>query len=208
MLCNTQAATASSQEKACTTETGLNYRQSEAVVSTDLLARAEVIAEFIDADSNQFYKAWKKFELQQGLKHHGLKVSGTKEELVARVGNVKRAGVETVVESAAHENKEITKRAAEKLSTPTETLPDPDNLRSWTKDLSRLPRLTSKDIMNYLVFVSCKFYRNEDMQCFKQLKAYKFAYKLTKMAMFKTSSLRSLTIEAVTVLSGPKYYHQ
>ena len=79
-----------------------------------------------------------------------------------------------VVKRTARENKEITKRAAEKLSTPTETLPDPKNLRSWTKDLSRLPRLTSKDIMNYLVFGSCKFYKNEDMQCFKQPKAYKF----------------------------------
>ena len=116
-----------SQDKARTTETGLNYRQSEAVVSTDLLSRPEVMAEFVDANSDQFYKAWKKLELQQWLKNHGLKVSGTKEELVARVENAKRAGVETVVERTARENKEITKRAAEKLSTPTETLPDPKN---------------------------------------------------------------------------------
>lgn len=53
---------------------------------------------------------------------------------MARVENVKQAGVETVVERAAHENKEITKQAAEKLGTPTETFPDPENLRSWTKD--------------------------------------------------------------------------
>ena len=58
-------------------------------------------------------------------------MSGIKEELVARVEDAKRVGVETVVERAAREN-EITKRAAEKLSTPTETLPDPKNLRSWT----------------------------------------------------------------------------
>ena len=91
-----------------------------------------------------------------------------------RVENAKRAGVETVVERAARENEEITKRAAEKLSTPTETLPDPKNLRSWTKDLSILPHLTSKEILNYLVFGSYKFYKNEDMQRFKQLKACKF----------------------------------
>ena len=62
-------------------------------------------------------------------------MSGTKEELVARVENAKRAGVETVVERAARENKEMTKRAAVKLSTPTETLPDlpdPKNLRLKT----------------------------------------------------------------------------
>ena len=157
-----------SQDKPCALETGLNYRQGEAVVSTDLPTRAKVMVEFVDANSDQFHKAWTKLEL------HGIKVSGTKEELVARVENAKRAGVETVVERAARENEEITKQAAEKLSTPTETLPDQKNLRSWTKDLSRLPRLTSKEIMNYLIFGSCKFYKNEDMQCFKQLKAYKF----------------------------------
>ena len=56
---------------------------------------------------------------------------------MARVENVKQAGVETVVERAARENKEITKQAAEKLGTPTETLPDPENLRSWTKDQAK-----------------------------------------------------------------------
>ena len=51
------------------------------------------MAEFVDANSDQSYKAWKKLELQQWLKNLGLKVSGTKEELVARVENAKRAGV-------------------------------------------------------------------------------------------------------------------
>ena len=70
-------------------ENGLNYRQGEAVVSTDLLSRAKVMAEFVDGNSDQFHKTWKKLELQQWLKYHGLKVSGTKEELVARVENAK-----------------------------------------------------------------------------------------------------------------------
>ena len=55
-------------------------------------------------------------------------MSGTKEEPVARVENAKRVGVETVVERAALENKEITKQATEKLSTLTETLHDSKNL--------------------------------------------------------------------------------
>ena len=65
------------------------------------------------------FKNWKKPELQKWLRIHGLKVTGTKDELVVRVENAKQAGVETVVERDAHE-KEITKRAAAKLSTPTE----------------------------------------------------------------------------------------
>ena len=75
-------------------ETGLNYRQGEAVVSTDLPTRAKVMAEFVDANSDQFHK-----ELQQWLKNHGLKVSGTLEELMARVENAKRAGVTPAGES-------------------------------------------------------------------------------------------------------------
>ena len=52
-----KATIALSQDKACTMETGLNYRQSKGVVSTDLLSHAEVVAEFVDANSDQFYKA-------------------------------------------------------------------------------------------------------------------------------------------------------
>ena len=143
------------------------------MVSTELPSRVKIMAEFVSAmpTALSFVKPGRSLNYNNGLKITD--VSGTKEELVARVENAKEAGDETVVERAAPENEEITKRAVEKLSTPT-PLPDPKNLRSWTKDLSRLPRLTSKDLMNNLVFGSCKFYKNEDMQCFKQLKAYKF----------------------------------
>ena len=135
---------------------------------------AETSQETSKAIKLENFKSWKKPVLQDWLRIHGLKVSGTKEELVTRAEIAKQAGIETVAERDAREKKEITKRAAEKLSTPTEILPDPKNLKLWTKDLSRLPRLTGKDITNYLVFGSCKFYKNEDMHCFKQLKAYRF----------------------------------
>ena len=49
------------------------------------------MGECVDANSDQCHKAWKKLELQQWLKNHGLKVSGTKKELVARVENAKPA---------------------------------------------------------------------------------------------------------------------
>ena len=39
------------------------------------------------------FKSWKKPELQKWLRNHGLKVTGTKEELVIRVENAKRTGV-------------------------------------------------------------------------------------------------------------------
>jgi hypothetical protein len=35
------------------------------------------------------FKSWKKLELQKWLRIHGLKVTGTKDELVVRVENAK-----------------------------------------------------------------------------------------------------------------------
>ena len=84
-----EAEIALSQDKLHVTETGLNNCQGEAVVSTDPLLRAQKMADFVNANSHQFYEGWKKVELQEGLKSHRLKVSGTKEDLVARVENAK-----------------------------------------------------------------------------------------------------------------------
>ena len=49
-----------------------------------------------DVKTDEF-KSWKKPELQKWLSNHGLKVTGTKQELEVRVESAKRAGVETVV---------------------------------------------------------------------------------------------------------------
>ena len=59
-------------------------------------------------------------------------------------------------------------RATEKLRSPSENLPDPKTLKNWTNDLLKLPQ-----IIDYLVYGSCKFFQREDMKCFKQLKAFK-----------------------------------
>ena len=48
------AEIALSQDKPRTTETGLNYRQGEAVESTDLPSRAKIMVEFVDANTDQF----------------------------------------------------------------------------------------------------------------------------------------------------------
>ena len=47
-------------------------------------------------------------------------------------------------------------RAAEKL--PVRKL--------WTNDLSKLPKISYKEIIDYLVYGLCKFFQREDVKCF------------------------------------------
>jgi len=54
-----------SQDKLCITETGLNYRQSKAVVSTDLPSRAQILAESIPT-AISFMKAGRSLNYSNG----------------------------------------------------------------------------------------------------------------------------------------------
>ena len=116
----------------------------------------------------------RKDELQRWLKARGLKTTGRKQELIDRVIKAKEDGTETIKGRETREKKVRETRAAEKLRSPSENLPDPKTLNNWTNDLSKLPHISHKEIMDYLVYGSCKFFQREDMKCFKQLKAFKF----------------------------------
>ena len=73
-------------------ETGKGFRESEVVVSTNLPeTMAETSRKTSKAIKSENFKTWKKPELQDWLRIHGLKVSGTKEELVARAEIAKLA---------------------------------------------------------------------------------------------------------------------
>jgi hypothetical protein len=117
---------------------------------------------------------WKKDDLYKWLKEHGLKLSGRKQELLIRVACAIKDGCETVVEKEKRKEKEIELRKQEKLTTPTEDLPNPGTLKLWSQDYSKFPPITFTDIKNYLVYGACKFYKNEDINCFKEMKAFKF----------------------------------
>ena len=83
------------------------------------------------------------------------------------------------------EKRERTK-AAEKLCSPSENLPDPKTMNNWTNDLSKLPQISYKEIIDYLVYGSCKFFQREDMKRLKQLKAFnseKSSYCFVKAAV-------------------------
>ena len=86
----------------------------------------------------------------------------------------KEDGTETIEEREKREKKVRETRAAEKLRSPSENLPDPKTLNNWTNDLSKLPQISYKEIIDCLVYGSCKFFQRKGMKCFKQLKAFKF----------------------------------
>ena len=115
-----------------------------------------------------------KDELQRWLKARSLKTTGQKQGLIDRVIKSKKDGTETIEERETREKKVRETRAVEKLCSTSENLPDPKTLNNWTKDLSKLPQISYNEIIDYLVYGSCKFFQREDMKCFKQLKAFKF----------------------------------
>ena len=115
-----------------------------------------------------------KDELRGWLKARGL-TTGRKQELIDRVIKLKVDGTEKIEERETRKENVRETRAAEKLRSPSENLSDPKTLSNWTNDLSKLSQISYKEIIDYLVYESCKFFQSrEDMKCFKQLKAFKF----------------------------------
>jgi len=100
-------------------------------------------------------------ELRRWLKARGLKTTGRKHELIDRVIKAKDYGTETIKERETREKKVRETRAAEKLRSPSENLPDPKTLNNWTNDLSKLPQISYKEIIDYLVYGSCKFFERK-----------------------------------------------
>ena len=110
------------------------------------------------ADADLFQS--RKDDLQKWLKARGLKTTVRKQELIDCVLKAKQNGIETTAERETREKEQQEKRAAEKLQTPSEILPNPKTLNNWSQDLSKLPRITYTEIKNYLVYGSCKFYKS------------------------------------------------
>ena len=106
-----------------------------------------------------------------------MKTTGRKQERIDRVIKAKVDSTETIEEKETREKNVRETRAAEKLRSPSENLSDPETLNNWTKDLSKLPQISSlhKEIIDYLVYGSWKFFQSREvMKCFKQLKAFNF----------------------------------
>ena len=101
----------------------------------------------------------RKEELRRWLKARSLKTTGRKQELIDCVIKATEDGTETIEERETREKKVRETRAAEKLRSPSENLPDPKTLNNWSNDLSKLPKISYKEIIDYLVYGSCKFFQ-------------------------------------------------
>ena len=117
----------------------------------------------------------RKDELRRWLKARGFKTTGRKQKVIDRVIKAKVDETETMEERETREKNVRETRAAEKLRSPSENLSNPKTLNNWTNDLSKLPQISYKEIIDCLVYGSCRFFQSqEDMKCFKQLKAFNF----------------------------------
>ena len=138
-----------SQDISNTKVTGKPQLQSKAMVSTSNMADDEWLQVHADRD-----------ELQRWLKARSLE-TGQKQELIDRVIKANEDGTEKIEERETREKKVRETRAAEKLRSPSENLPDPKTLKNWTNDLLKLPQISYKEIIDYLVYGSCKFFQRK-----------------------------------------------
>ena len=74
----------------------------------------------------------RKDELQKWLRAHGLKTTGRKQELIERVIKARNDGTEMIEEMETREKQARETRAAEKLQSPSEEIPDPRTLNNGT----------------------------------------------------------------------------
>ena len=77
-----------------------------------------------------------------GLKLAFSKQQAENKELIDRAIKAKKDGTETIEERETREKKVRKTRAADKLRSPCENLPDPKTLNNWTNDLSKLPQIS------------------------------------------------------------------
>ena len=107
-------------------------------------------------------------------KARSLKTTGRKQELIDHVIKAKEDGTETIEERERRAKKVRETRAAKQLGSPSENLPDPKTLNK--SDLSKLPKISSKEIIDYLVYGSCKFFQREDMKFLNPFRSKGFPF--------------------------------
>ena len=101
-------------------------------------------------------------ELRLLCKENGTKTSGNKSAIIGRLITPWKEACE------------VCPQVLRAVSDPCSDLPDFEEIRSWTKDLSSLRDLTFVQLYNYLVSSKEKTFDKDSMNAFKSLKAYKY----------------------------------
>ena len=105
----------------------------------------------------------------------GLKVSGRKEELVARVFAAKENNVQPI-KTAQEVEMEIQKEYVEKLILNDYVIPDPFHLDNWCSEETGIflwPNILYPDIFNYLTLIPAEL-GSKDLCDYKSSKAYSY----------------------------------
>ena len=134
-------------------------------------------------------------ELKNYLKVRGLKISGNKNELVARVFSAMGNNV-TTVKTAVEVVEDLKKEYEKKLRVDDSCIPDPFKIQNgWLEEdggIAFWPMLSYSDIFNYLMFFPTQL-GSTDLSDYKNLKAYSYS---------KSGWLQPLYFQK---LSGSKY---
>ena len=114
-------------------------------------------------------------ELKSYLRARGLKISGRKQELVARVFAAKENNVRPI-KTAQEIEMEIMQEYKDKLVVNDYIIPDPFCLKGWLSEedgISFWPSILYPDIFNYLAFNPAEL-ASEDLSDYKNSKAYSY----------------------------------
>lgn len=114
--------------------------------------------------------------LKNFLKSYNQKVTGKAAELRQRAKGVLELNLECQNTLNLRDQREFEVRHSSKFVTPLgESLPIPESLTiGWNTDLSKVPKLTEKELYNYLVLNSGRTYDGDICGAKKQLKARVF----------------------------------
>ena len=134
-------------------------------------------------------------ELKNYLRLRGLKLNGSKNELVARVFAASENGVQ-LVKTAVEVEATLASEYKTKLIIDDRTIPDPFKIQHGWKDedegITFWPMLLYPDIFNYLMFYPTEL-GSKDLNDYKNSKAYSY---------YKTGWLKPLLYHDLT---GSKY---
>ncbi|XP_069104831.1 uncharacterized protein [Argopecten irradians] len=114
-------------------------------------------------------------QLKNFLRSYGQPVGGRSEQLKERAKGVLRLGLPSKQSVREGDEEDYSQRSARQFVSPLgEILTHPLSLSNWSDDVTLLPDVSQKDLLNYLVLNRSRTFDNLPLGAVKQLKAKVF----------------------------------